>query len=218
VNGSSSTISEMKPDILKKLQTLLNAGIANEAEVVYLMSRVRNLLEQQQGKKQYPYLTFHCDWTLHCKLEGPAAQDVLKYFEAANSYLKRRIELHKLPSDLRREIDDISQMSRFETELNAFLKTNGLPDINAARPDGWIHFVHLYAQVVEDCPLVISGRNNSASGIDSVTVHFQLANQSVGNEMPFKVTWRILDKNGLHGDIFSLNSFSLSPQSTDDSF
>lgn len=201
----------MIPNILKKLAALLNVGITDEAKVVYLMSGVRKLLEQQQAKKQYQYLTFHCDWTLHCKLEGPAAQDVLKYFEAANSHLKTGVALNKLPSDLRREIDNISQMKHFEKELDAFLKANGLPDINATRSDGWIHFLHLYAKVVEDCPLVISGKNNSGSGIDSVTVHLELANQSVGDEMPFKVTWTILDKNGLSGDIFIINSFSLNP-------
>jgi hypothetical protein len=50
-------------DILKKLETLLNSGITAETEVVYLMSGLRKLLEQQQAKKQYKYLTFHCDWT-----------------------------------------------------------------------------------------------------------------------------------------------------------
>ena len=45
----------MRADILKKLETLLTKGITSEAEVVYLMSAVRKLLEQQQAKKQYGY-------------------------------------------------------------------------------------------------------------------------------------------------------------------
>jgi hypothetical protein len=71
--------------------------------------------------------------------------------------------------------------------------------------------VHLYAKVVEDCPLVISAKNASTSGIESVTVSFELAKQSVGDNMPFKVTWTVLDKNGKSGDIFVINSFSLTP-------
>jgi hypothetical protein len=58
----------MTPDILKKLDALLSAGITDEMQVVYLMSGVRKLLERQQAKKQYRYLTFHCDWTLHPKI------------------------------------------------------------------------------------------------------------------------------------------------------
>jgi hypothetical protein len=156
-------------------------------------------------------LKFHCDWTLHCRLEGPAAQDVLKYFETANSHLKTGAGLRSLPSDLRREVDNLSQMKHFKRELYAFLKANSLPDLSATRSDGWIHFLHLYGKVVEDCPLVISGKNNSASAIDSVTVHVEVANQPVGDEMPFNITWTILDKNGLSGDIVILNSFSLNP-------
>jgi hypothetical protein len=40
----------MVSDILKKLGALLNRGIASEAEVVYLMSAIRKILEQQQAK------------------------------------------------------------------------------------------------------------------------------------------------------------------------
>lgn len=201
----------MIPDILKKLEALLNKGIAAETEVVYLMSGTRKLLEQQQAKKQYKYLTFHCDWTLHSKLEGPAAQGILSVFDAANPHLKAGVELDQLPSELRNEIDNISQMKYFKKELTAFLQANGLPSINAVRADGWIHFVHLYAKVVEDCPLVISAKNVNTADIESVTVSFELANQTVGDNMPFKVTWTILDKNGKSGDIFIINSFSLKP-------
>lgn len=175
------------------------------------MSGLRKLLEQQQAKMQYTYLNFHCDWTLHSKLEGPAAQDILSVFDAANPHLKAGVELHQLPSELRNEIDNISQMKYFEKELTAFLRANGLPRINAVRSDGWIHFVHIYAKVVEDCPLVISAKNANTADIESVTVSLELANQTVGNNMPFKVTWTILDKNGKSGDIFIINSFSLKP-------
>jgi hypothetical protein len=95
--------------------------------------------------------------------------------------------------------------------LQAFLQANGLPSISAVRADGWIHFVHLYAKVVEDSPLVISAKHASALGIESVTVSFELANQTVGDNMSFKVTWTILDKNGQSGDIYIINSFSLKP-------
>jgi hypothetical protein len=85
------------------------------------------------GQKQYKYLTFHCDWTLHSKLEGPAAQEILSKFDAANPHLKAGVELHELPGDLRSEIDNISQMKYFKKELAEFLQANGFPSINAVR-------------------------------------------------------------------------------------
>jgi hypothetical protein len=144
-------------------------------------------------------------------LEGPAAQDVLTYFDAANLHLKTGVKLHELPRGLQCEIDNISQMKHFEEELAAFLNANMLPSIDAARHDGWIHFLHLYAKVVEDCPLVISGKNSVNSDIESVTVHLELAKEAVGDHMLFEVTWTVEDKNGLSGSIFVINSFSLNP-------
>jgi len=44
-----------------------------------------------------------------------------------------------------------------------------------------------------------------------VTVHFELAKKPIKNEMFFKVTWTVLDKNGLSGDLSVFNSFSINP-------
>jgi hypothetical protein len=199
------------PEIVRKLETLLRAGITTEAEALYLMAAVRKLLEQKQEKRQYEYLTFHCDWTLHPKLKGPTAQRILNMFDAATIHLRTGVKLEDLPPGLRMEIDRISKMKHFEYELNQFLRANGLPGLEANRADGWVHFLHLYTRIVEDCPLEMTETNTSAS-IAKVTLHVELAKQSVEDDMWFKVTWTILDKNGLSGDIFVLNSFSLKPR------
>ena len=201
----------MTNDIIRKLGTELNSGITTEAQVVYLMAGLRKLLEQQKAKGQYKILTFHCDWVLHSELKGTTAQHFLKQFDAANVHLKAGIKLRKLPTDLRKEIDRISKMKCFGEELSQFLIANGLPSLETIHPDGWTHFLHLYCRVVEDCPLVMA-TNNKAASIEKVTVHLEMANQVVENEMAYKITWRISDKNGLSGDIFVLNSFSLTPQ------
>ena len=200
----------MANDIIRKLETELEGGITNEVQVDYLMTGIRKLLEQQQAKKQYEYLTFHCNWVLHSKLEGTTAQKILKRFDLANVHLKTGIKLHELPIDLGREIKGISGMEWFRAELLAFLSVNGLPGVDKVRRDGWTHFLHLYGKVVEDCPLVMT-TNDPAATIEKVTVHLELANQAVETEMFYKITWTITDKNGLSGDIFVINSFSLTP-------
>jgi hypothetical protein len=197
-------------DIIRKLEAELGRGITTQAQALYLMAGIRRLLEQQQAKKQYEYLTFHCDWALHAKLGGPTAQKILKLFEAAHKQLKTAVELRDLPSELRTEIERISKMKLFEQELYQFLQTNGLPGLGTNRSDGWVHFLHLYAQVVEDCSLVTTEELKSA-GIESVTLHVELAKQPVEGDLRFKVTWTVLDKNGPSSDIFVINSFSLKP-------
>lgn len=198
--------------IVAKLELLLAKGIVSEADALYLMVEVRKLLEQQQAKKQYEYLTFHCDWAVHPTLAGPTAQKILEQFDAANIHLKAGVELHDLPGLLRMEIDRISKMKYFEDQLEEFLGVNGIPTLDETREEGWIHFVHLYARIVEDCPLVMTPKNPAAT-IASVTLKMDLAQASKqdGGDMWFKVRWIIEDKNGQSGEIFILNSFSPNP-------
>lgn len=202
---------KMTNAIIRKLEAEIRGGITTEAQVVYLMAGLRKLLEQQQAKKQYEYLTFHCDWVLHSNLQGTTAQKVLEQFDLANIHLKTGIDLHDLPVDLRREIDGISKMEWFRKELSMFLSANRLPALETVRRDGWTHFLHLYGKVVEDCPLVMATKNAAAS-IEKVTVHLKLGNQAVENEIIYTITWTIADTNGLSGEIFVLYSFSLTPR------
>src|SRR3989338_4837864 len=104
----------MTKDIIRKLEAELKGGITTEAQVVYLMTGLRKLLEQQQAKKQYEYLTFHCDWVVHSELQGATAQKILGQFDLANIHLKTGIELHDLPADLQREIEGIYKMEWFK--------------------------------------------------------------------------------------------------------
>jgi hypothetical protein len=201
------------PAIIAKLQALLAKGIMSEAEALYLMVEVRKLLEHHNAKKQYEYLTFHCDWALHAALEGAATQKILKQFDAATIHLKAGIELHDLPGPLRMEIERISKMKYFEGQFEKFLTANHLTPLEQTRSDGWIHFVHLYAKIVEDCPLVMTAKNKSAT-IASVTLKLDLAKPSkeLEGEILFRVRWIIKDKNGLSGVIDIYNSFSENPQ------
>jgi hypothetical protein len=198
--------------IMAKLELLLAKGIRTEADALYLMVEVRKLLEQQQAKKQYEYLTFHCDWALHATLGGTAAQRILKLFDAASIHLKKGVELHDLPGLLRMEIERISKMRYFEDQLEGFLKTNGIPTLERTRSDGWIHFLHFYAKIVEDRPLVMTAKNQSAT-IAGVTLKMELgkASEQDRGDIWFKVRWIIQDKNGLSGEIYVINSFSRSP-------
>jgi hypothetical protein len=198
---------KMTPDIIRKLGREIDKGITTEVQVVYLMVALRKLLEQKDAEQQYQYLKFHCDWALHSKLDRSAAQRVLKHFDAANVHFRSGAEVQALS----REFDRVSKMEHFRQELYQFLEANGLPSLDANRSDGWTHFLHLYAQVIEDCPLVMTSENINSS-ISKVTLHVELANKPDEDEMFFKVIWTMMGKDGLSGDYFVVNSFSLNPR------
>lgn len=195
-------------EIIRKLDKEFGSGITTEAQVVYAMAGIRKLLEQQEAKPQYEYLTFHCDWALHSKLQGRMTQKILAAFDAANIHLKQGLTLSDLPPGLGREVEDISKMRCFEEEFDEFLNINGLAAWGASDPDAWVNFVQLYARVVEDCPLVMTPSNTTAS-IEKLTLHLEFAEKPIESDLLFRVIWRLLDKNGKSGQIFIL--FSMTP-------
>ena len=103
------------------------------------------------------------------------------------------------------------KMRYFEQQFESFLEANMLPKIESTRSDGWIHFVHFYSQIVQDCPLEIKTRRNASATIDSVTLQLELANKVEHGEVFFTVTWLIKDKSGKFGSIQVYNSFSENP-------
>jgi len=217
----------MTRDIIRKLAGEFDKGITTEVQTVYVLAGIRKLIERDEAEEEYAGLRFHCDWALHSRMDRAAAKTILRKFDAAHMLLLQgNIELHNLPSELRIEIDRISRMKAFAEELSRFLAAYGLPPLTKHRSDGWSHFLHLYTKVIEDIPLMVSlptARKTAKAGaadgapkhISHVTVHFESAPETIKHageeEVLFKVTWTIHDKNGQSGDIFILNSFSLEP-------
>ena len=142
---------------------------------------------------------------------------ILKEFDAAHEQLQGNKELHDMPMQLKNKIDKISIMLIFKDEFLKFLDAYRFPPITLHRYDGWVHFLHLYVKVIEDIPLVVAGSSTSIHGstkyISHVTVNFEAARETVVyegfEELIFKVTWKIYDKNGQSGEIFIINSFSV---------
>jgi hypothetical protein len=202
------------PDICRKLRIELEIGITTEVQVVYLLAGIRKVMERDHLRDEYMDLKFHCDWALHSRLDRAKAKSVLKQFDAAHALLKGSIELYDLPQSLRGEIDRISQMRSFEEELSQFLKDYGLPPLTKHRHDGWVYFLHLYARVIEDIPLVVSAPNadDAPKHISYVSVNCEFAQTTIkhagGEEIPFRIIWFIHDKNNESGTIIIYNTLS----------
>jgi len=212
------------PDILYKLRRELDGSIATEPQVVYLLAGVRKLMERDGAKGKYPALNFHCDWALHSKLEGPGAKRILRQFDTAHPLLKN-MPMRLLPSALRAEMDRIIKMTSFHEQLASFLGDYGLPPLTRGDRDGWPLFLYLYAKVIEDIPLVVVQDKKRgvcpslrrvkarkiiprAKHVSKVVVRFDEAQQDIGGEALFKVTWTVHDKNGHTGSIEIYNSYS----------
>ena len=156
----------------------------------------------------------------HLMLHKVDLDFALQSLDGMASQLKDGIDLNDLPAALGNEIERISKMNSFRDELSQFLKDYGLPSLTRNRPDGWPQFLHLYTQVVEDIPLVVTSAptrkrkrkqattNSGRKHIAKVTVHCESAEGTHMGHMIYKVIWRIFDENGESGEIEIFNSFS----------
>lgn len=202
----------MTEEIIRKLAVELTIGITTEVQVVYLLAGIRKLIERDNVEEQYSHLKFHCDWTLHARMSRRTAKAILRQFDIAQPLLKTGVRIYDLPAPLGREIDRIIKMKSFEEELSSFLKAYKLPPFTEDPLDGWAKFLHLYTKVVEDIPLMFTSHSPEQTVV-KVTLHYEGARETVKHDgwedMPFKVTWRIFDKNEEYGELFVLNSFCL---------
>lgn len=172
---------------------------------MYILVQIRKLLDMRAPGEHdhYRALRFFCDWALHTNLTNKTAQNVLRLFDKAHSILSDK---QKLPQDLRGQIEDIIHLRRFENELGCFLREYNLPITILAEP--WTSFLRFYARVVQDSPLVVTGRD--LENIASVTVTIEDAVRPMVYEgvesWMFRIKWLSEGKDGTRGSHESYNS------------
>lgn len=190
----------MIPSICQKMQALIDAGITEENHVVYLFTCIRKILEQEEDTEQWDTLKFYCDWVLHAKLSGRSAQNVLAFFDEANTILAEGEET--LPF----EIQNISKFSKLTSEVERFLSDHQviLPEYSSS---DWSKFIFFYTSIIEDCPLVINPHITEETKVSQVTARMELAEKIEKGQQYYKISWLITDNDGNIGELFVINSF-----------
>lgn len=199
----------MTEEIIRKLTAGLNAGVETEVQVVYLLVGIRKLMERDDRKTDFPSLLFHCDWVVHPQMDRAPARNLLRQFDELQGQWTARDGIARLPEALQREIDDITQMRGFRTELNAFLEQYGLPALTPSGSKGWTRFLHLYARVVADIPLVVvPERAGEFRHVERVTVKFDHDNAPSENDEPsFRVSWKIEQRGGSQDGFYIIHKY-----------
>lgn len=192
----------MIPSICTKMQNLINDGITKECHVVYLLTCIRKILEQEDPNPDFELLKFYSDWALHSKLQGRTAQNVLSYFNQGHSLLVNGDD--NLPT----EIQNISKFNNLIEDIKKFLESHSisLPEHTTSNSS---KFISLYASIIEDCPLIINPHISENSEITKVTVKVEFAEEIQHDQQYYKVRWIITDAAGNDGELFVINSFDV---------
>jgi len=129
--------------IHEKLQRELNRDIREECQVVYILSRIRKILEIKQKKKTYEYLNFYCNWALHGKLDRLTGK------------------VNRMLNNMVQEGDEkFFNLQYFFDDLKNFLKDEGLSEEKIFEHENYLRFVNLLVEIYVDTPLEIPSSKN----------------------------------------------------------
>ncbi len=125
-------------EIEEKLRSELSKKIKNELQVIYILSRIRKILEIRKVKSKYQILNFYCNWSLHSKISKTDGNNV-------NKLLKEFIENPKTRYKLNLHI-------QFFEELSKFLQDYSLPNLSKDQSNS---FNFILGQILSDTPVEV---------------------------------------------------------------
>lgn len=138
-------------EIVEKINRELKNEIIEECHVVFILSRMRKVLEINNQKSKYELINFYSNWVLHSKLDGPSTIRIIKnIFEqdidcaksAKENANKIKISNKKffVFSNLKQQMDDF---------FNEYNLSVGLLNNN------WTLFVKLLLDIIKECPIIL---------------------------------------------------------------
>jgi hypothetical protein len=136
----------MRNEIQRKLQVELNKTIEGEPQVVYILSRIRKMLEidGKQKEREYAKLKFYCDWALH-----PSINNVGAVREILDGVVAR---------ETRAGANLTMQFKLFHEEFKKFMQEHGLSTTIYDSQENKFQFEKNLSQIYADTPLIIDGK------------------------------------------------------------
>ena len=140
-------------EVDSKLQTVLENGLFDEPNVVYILSRVRKLLDfGTVENKDFTTLRFYCNWVLHNRLNHKQTTNFLtKKFSISSSL---GLNAKQIAQKLQFSHKDFFTLDDLKKELKFFLHSHGLP-LGVIGKD-WKMFRKSLLEIVVDCPVIFT--------------------------------------------------------------
>ena len=125
-------------NIQEKLRKILQKDSFGEVEIVYILSRIRKLLEIDAKEKEYKKLKFFCDWALHKQIDNtdPVNEDLKNFDDILVSYKFLQYEL-------------------FDKEFKKLLKEYGIETTIYQSLKSILEFHQLLSEIYSDTPIII---------------------------------------------------------------
>lgn len=137
-------------EILEKLNKEFGRDINEECQVVYILSRIRKILEIKNQKEKYKLLNLYCNWSLHSKLDRRSATVFLA------DLFEQDIDCEKDGKEnatrLISKHSKLFKLSSLKQEVGSFIEDNNLSLDWIGK--NWTSFIKILLEIIKDCPII----------------------------------------------------------------
>lgn len=136
-----------------KLNRELEEGKFDECHVIYILSRVRKILEINEV---YNELRFYCNWSLHPHLYNPnTIKPITERFE---DIIRKNVTGKEIANEMIKEYSDFFEFNLLKVEILSFLSQHDLHTKKLER--FWNQFVVTLLNIIEDTPIICENSQN----------------------------------------------------------
>ncbi len=133
----------MTNELINKLCQAFGEPVADEKDVIFILSKIRKLIENENLSNNFPLLKRHTDWALHAKIiEASPMKIILQNIE-------KTILANKYQPSLVLEMVDFVE---FRKQLISLLTQFNIPN-KLNETDYWREFRKYFVEILVDCPL-----------------------------------------------------------------
>lgn len=146
----------VKSQILDKLSNKMVEDSLSESDVVYILSRVRKILEMEESKNIYSVLNFYCNFALHYKID--------RVPEKIKNML---IKIKNGGSNPDNYTNSIIDFGDFRQDFEKFIEEHNLPNYIYKRKYGARDFNKLLISIYSDTPIELKLKEEYVITIDA---------------------------------------------------
>lgn len=144
-----------RQEIIEKLDRELKKDLREECQVVYILSRIRKILEAVKtvssigSDRKYQLLWFYCSWVLHYVMDKSSTQKLLKKLFADEIDNKKSAKENARM--LKCNNPDFFKLSSLKLELHEFFKEHELSfDL---LDNKWSIFCPILLEIIKETPI-----------------------------------------------------------------
>jgi hypothetical protein len=182
-------------EVRDKVFDLLNDAPRSVFEVVYVLVKVRKLLEFHNAKHKFPFLALLCDWVLHTELDKSGAKRLIETLDAE---LTSKVWDPKL-DDAENRFWQIITLDLLNRDFQRFLAQEGLPLVWVDDIYAWRQFLIFYGEEIKGTPLILRGKSRNTRFFKQVVIESCEASEAIAEANPH------MKHTGLHW-AFTMNS------------